>query len=330
MPRYGFNHLWMYAADRRASAEPPDLKVLDFQQKWGLKFVRVPTDYRFWTTAHDYFKPDERVWEILDGYVASCLERGLHLSLNLHRAPGYCINDNGIERHNLWKDAVAQDAFVFLWESFARRWKGVPGDSLSFDLLNEPPNIGQYGMTRKVHEGLMRRTVTAIRAVDPDRGIVIDGLAGGNLAVPELGDLGVIQSARGYQPMAVTHFRADWCEETRGLPYPSYPGTVWDGRVWDRGTIERHFAPWRELRSAGTEVHVGEFGCYNAVENDLALRWYGDILSVFRDSGWGYSLWNFSGPFGIAEHGRPGARYEKLDGFMVDRDLFESYIGNRV
>jgi hypothetical protein len=39
----------------------------------------------------------------------------MHVSLNLHRAPGYCINAGFYEPFNLWKDDAAQEAFYFHW-----------------------------------------------------------------------------------------------------------------------------------------------------------------------------------------------------------------------
>jgi hypothetical protein len=62
---------------------------------------------------------------------------------------------------------------------------------------------------------LVRRTVAAIRAIDPDRPIVIDGLNGGNEAMPELADLGVTHSGRGYQPMPISHHQAAWWPDLR-------------------------------------------------------------------------------------------------------------------
>ena len=167
MPRYGFNFLWMFTY-RDAPPPPPDLPALDLMAGVGLDFVRIPTDYNFWTRDFDYLHPDESVLEQIDGYLDACRQRDLHMCLNLHRAPGYCINRNDLERDNLWIDPGAQDGFVFLWEEFARRYRGVANDHLSFDLVNEPPAIDQYGMTRDNHAALVRRTVAAIRAVDPD------------------------------------------------------------------------------------------------------------------------------------------------------------------
>lgn len=329
MPRYGFNFLWMFIYNEGDTPPPPDLPALDLLADVGLSFVRIPTDYNFWTTDFDYLHPDESVFAALDGYLAACRERNLHMCLNMHRAPGYCINRNDRERHNLWLDAEAQDAFVFLWESFARRYQGVPSESLSFDLVNEPPGIGQYGMTRDHHEALVRRTVAAIRAVDPEREICIDGLGGGNIAMPELADLGVIHSGRGYQPMALTHYQANWWKGGQELPEPTYP-LEWNGRLWNRDALHQHYEPWRQVREQGVQVHIGEFSCFNKTPNHVALAWFADLLSLFKEYGWGYALWNFRGSFGIVEHGRPGTVYEEYRGLKVDRKLLELYLENRV
>jgi hypothetical protein len=287
-------------------------------------------DYRFWVTQFEYFHPDEDVFRFTDHYLEACRSRNLHLSLNLHRAPGYCINRNDLERHNLWKDEIAQDAFVHQWEVFSKRYRGVPSSQLSFDLINEPPEIGEYGFTRETHEAVIRRTVRAIQSLDPQREIVIDGLGGGNWAMPELADLSVIHSGRGYQPMPVTHYRASWWKESAGLPTPIYPGTPWSGKIWNRETLRDFYQPWREVEAAGARVHIGECGCFNRTPGDVALRWFGDLFGLFREFGWGFALWNFEGPFGVVSHGRPGARYMPISGYDVDQPLLELILSSRV
>ncbi|HMN62336.1 MAG TPA: cellulase family glycosylhydrolase [Anaerolinea sp.] len=330
MPRYGFNFQWMFTSLPGRAAEGPDPRALDFLAEFGFDFVRIPTDYRFWTHDFDYFHPAEHVWELIDAYLEACRSRGLHMCLNLHRAPGYCINNNDLERHNLWLDLLPQDAFVFTWEQFARRYQGIPSAELSFDLVNEPPDIGQYGLTRENHAALVRRTTAAIRAIDPQREIVIDGLGGGNIAMPELADAGVVHSGRGYQPMNISHFEAPWWSDWQGQPYPVYPGTQFMGRTWNRATLREFYQPWRDVQALGAPVHIGEFGCFNHTPNDVALRWFADLLSVFHEFGWGYSLWGFEDAFGIAGHDRPGVRYEDLRGYRVDRALLDLLLSNRV
>jgi endoglucanase len=236
--RYGFNFPWMIGWRPGARPLPPDLKALDFMAENSFTFVRIPANYRFWTGDFDYMHPDQGTLAHIDSYLQACGARGLHMSLNLHRAPGYCINNNDLERHNLWRDKEPQDGFVNLWETWARRYKGVPARNLSFDLVNEPPNEGEYGFTREIHSALVRRTTAAIRAVDPDRPVVIDGVGGGHLAMPELADLGVIHSGRGYMPFPVSHHRAEWWPGWKEAPPPRWPGLEWRERVWDRETLK--------------------------------------------------------------------------------------------
>src|SRR5918996_567558 len=155
MKYYGFNFQWMCSWNAGQRPQPADNKALDFLAKFGFNFVRIPVDYRFWTYDFDYFHPDESMFSYIDQYLEACRSRGIHMSLNLHRAPGYCTNRNDLERHNLWVDSIAQNAFVFLWESFAQLYKDVPGKDLSFDLINEPPAPGDYSMTRQNHAALI-------------------------------------------------------------------------------------------------------------------------------------------------------------------------------
>jgi aryl-phospho-beta-D-glucosidase BglC (GH1 family) len=298
-------------------------KELDFIAKYNFNFIRLPLDYRFWIHNFKYDEPDEKMLKQVDRCVNAIITRDIHCSLNLHRAPGYCINNNQLERHNLWTNKNAQDAFVHQWELFSMRYKNISAEKLSFDLLNEPPDIGQYGITRENHASLMRRTVATIRNINLDRPIVLDGLGGGNICIPELADLKIIMSGRGYQPMALTHYQAQWCENVRNFPYPVYPGTFYEGKNWNKDTIKNYYQPWKELMDNGTRIHIGEFGCYNKIDNSLALRWFNDILDIFNEYGFGYALWNFKGDFGIIEHGRKGTKWEMIDGFKVDRELFE-------
>jgi aryl-phospho-beta-D-glucosidase BglC (GH1 family) len=301
----------------------------------------VPTDYRFWTEGFNYLQPDERVFEQIDAYYKACKKYGLHMSLNLHRAPGYCINGNNLEKHNLWKDEEAFEAFVFLWEGFAKRYKGIPAAEMSFDLLNEPPSVGQYGFTREIHSKIMRAAIKAIKDVDPNRPVIIDGIGGGHEAMPEMADAGVMHSGRGYTPFQVSHNQATWCGDIKWVE-PVYPGRMGEqhdsatspgrmgGEYWDRDALLKFYQPWVDVEKQGVDIHIGEFGCFNKTPNDVALRWLSDLMSVYKQLQWGYALWNFKGSFGIIEHGRPGTAYTEMDGFSVDKALLEIMKENRI
>ena len=79
------------------------------------------------------------------------------------------------------------------------------------------------------------------------------------------------------------------------------------------------------MEARGVQIHIGEFGCYNKIPNPIALAWLADLMQVFRENRWGYSLWNFRGAFGIADHGRPDTHWEDYKGFRVDREMLEIY-----
>ena len=325
---YGFNAQWAYSSDWMEKPLPADNRMLDFMQKYQFNFLRIPIDYRFWLTDIEG-EPSESFLKTLDSYVESAISHNIHASINLHRAPGYCINGWERERYNLWSDQIAQDAFERLWVNLAERYKGKYQTEVSFDLVNEPPDIGQRGFTRDIHQQLIRRITNAIRKVDLDRLVVINGLAGGHLAMPELADLEVIHSGRGYQPMLVSHYKAEWCEGSKGMPVPTYP-CEYNGTFWNRDSLRAFYQPWVNVSETGRPIHIGEFGCYKYTDNNVALAWFKDLFDIFKELGWGYSLWEFDGNFGIANHDRPNTKYENFEGLDVDRGLLDLMLESRV
>src|SRR3546814_7865050 len=80
----------------------------------------------------------EKALEKVDRLVSLAHKYGMHASLNLHRAPGYCINAGFREPYYLWTDQEALEAFCFHWEMWARRYRNIPKEKISFDLVNEP------------------------------------------------------------------------------------------------------------------------------------------------------------------------------------------------
>lgn len=86
---------------------------------WGFDFVRLPMAYPSYLDfdrsrnirPEEVYKIDEQVADKIGDLVTRANGYGLHVSLNLHRAPGYCINAGFHEPYNLWKDEEAQKAF---------------------------------------------------------------------------------------------------------------------------------------------------------------------------------------------------------------------------
>jgi hypothetical protein len=183
----------------------------------GFNFVRLPMDYRFWIKDGDWESFDESTLKEIDQAVEWGKKYGIHVCINFHRAPGYTVAQPP-ERLDLWKDPEAQRVCALHWRTFARRYKDIPNDRLSFNLFNEPAKI-EVGLFVPV----IKKMVEAIRAEDPNRLIISDGLEWGQKPVTELAGLHVAQATRGYAPSRLSHYKANWIKGNEDWPTPKWP-----------------------------------------------------------------------------------------------------------
>jgi hypothetical protein len=243
----GFNLLEKFTLRGNAPFREDDFRWI---AELGLNYVRLPMDYRCYTEPGDWLNFKEDVLREIDEALAFGARHGIHVSLNLHRAPGFCINPPA-EPKDLWKDPEAQDAFVAHWVMFARRYRHIPPAQLSFNLLNEPTRN-----TRASYLAVNSRTIEAIQREDPRRPIVVDGNNVGREPFPEfLRYDHVIQATRGYHPGTISHYRAGWVKGSDRYPPPQWPAPHLAGRLY--GTSKPEFKSPLVLRgdfSAGTEI----------------------------------------------------------------------------
>jgi endoglucanase len=208
------------------------------------------------------------------------------------------------------------------WRFFARRYRDIPSTRLSFDLLNEPP----FMTDQSRYVEIVRTLTGAIRDASPDRLIVVDGADIGQTPVTGIADLGVVQSIHCYQPKMVSHYTAGWVPhgEFESFERPTWPMVDTHGRLWNRDRLrEVMMGVWEPVLREGVPVHVGEWGCFNRTPHDACLAWMGDLLELWREAGWGWSLWNLRGSFGILDSGRTDVAYEKFRGHDLDRRMLE-------
>jgi len=319
LPRWrGFNLLDFFWVKSTGEISEDDFRWI---ADWGFDFVRLPMCYTLWIENDDPFQPHEPMLAKIDRAVDLGRKYGIHVCLNFHRAPGYSVNTERKEPFDLWKDQAALDAFCFHWQMFARRYRGISSQRLSFNLVNEPKNPSP-AMSRQDHERVIRAATAAIRSVDPDRLIIADGLTWANDPVPELVDLGIAQSCRAYLPMGVSHYRAKWVAGADRYPPPAWPGG-WNvpGVLWTRETLESHYGQWANLAAQGVGVHCGEGGAFNQTPHDVFLRWLRDVLEVLSGFNIGWALWNFRGSFGVLDSQRADAPYEDWHGHQLDTQL---------
>jgi endoglucanase len=310
---------------------------LKWMSDWGFDFVRLPIAYPYYVkfdrskkiTPAEVYQVDEAAMDKIDKLVQLAHKHHLHVSLNLHRAPGYCINAGFYEPYNLWKDQEAQHAFYYHWGLWGKRYKNVSSQKISFDLLNEPcmredmndQHSKNSAIPGKLYREVARSAAEAIRKENKDHLVIADGNNVGNEPTPELADLDMAQSCRGYYPHYISHYRAPWASsDPEHMPVPQYPGQV--GNMYlNRELLQKYYQPWIDLKNKGVGVHCGECGCWNKTPHDVFLAWFGDVLDILQENKIGFALWEFMGDFGILNSGRADVAYENWQGQKLDRKL---------
>jgi endoglucanase len=340
LPRWrGFNLLDFFNPNPNAAGRVTKPEYLKWIRDWGFDFVRIPIAYPYYLdidrnrniTPDDVYKIDKRAVERIDKLVRLANEHSLHVSINLHRAPGYCINAGFHEPFNLWKDKAAQDAFYFHWNMWAAHFRSMPKEALSFDLVNEPSMRedmnDQHSKSGPVPGDVYRLVASgaaeAIRKENPQRLIIADGNNVGNTVIPEIMDLNIAQSCRGYFPGAISHYKAPWAMKNPDqAPLPVWPGEI-DGKPYDRRSLEKYYQPWVDLMKKGVGVHCGECGCWNKTPHNVFLAWFGDVMDILKSNGIGYAIWEFSGDFGIMNSRRADVEYADWYGEKLDKKYLQ-------
>ena len=322
-------------ADRRYTTD----EHLKWMSDWGFDFVRLPVAYPYYLdfdrskkiTPEEVYKINEAGVNKIEQLVQMAHKYNLHVSFNLHRAPGYCINAGFNEPYNLWKDQEAQNAFYYHWNFWGKRFKNFSSKKISFDLLNEPcmrEDMNDQHSKNSPIPGFLYREVArsaaeAIRRENKDHLVIADGNNVGNDPIPELADLDIVQSCRGYFPHAISHYKAPWAnKDPEHMPVPTWPGQIGE-RNYSRQLLEDYYKPWGELVNKGVGVHCGECGCWNKTPHAVFLAWFGDVIDILSKYKIGFALWNFIGDFGILDPGRTDIAYEDWYGHKLDKKLLD-------
>lgn len=226
LPRWrGFNLLEKF----RATGKDSPFVEEDFRliSELGFNFVRLPMDYRTWIKDGDWEQFNEDVLKDIDQAVQWGEQYGIHVCINFHRAPGYTVAKPP-EPKLLWTDPDAQRVCALHWATFARRYKGIPSERLSFNLMNEPAHVESEDYAK-----VATMLVEAICKEDPDRLVISDGLQWGRQPCLELAGLRIAQATRGYEPGTVSHYKASWVGgKDKKWPTPAWPIVSASGRLY--------------------------------------------------------------------------------------------------
>jgi aryl-phospho-beta-D-glucosidase BglC (GH1 family) len=185
-----FYRLWRDNAVTRAD--------IDAMAGWGFNSVRLPMHWNLFIkdvprkTSHGKIVWNEEGFRRVDALIAWLKANHMVLILDLHAAPGgqgndLAISDRDPKKPSLWNSGDNQAKMIALWTEIARRYKDEPTIA-GYDLLNEP----NWGFQHKadIHgcretgnkplRDLYKRTIRAIRTVDTNHMLIIEGNCWGN------------------------------------------------------------------------------------------------------------------------------------------------------
>ncbi len=259
-------------AFRGAFIREDDLKAIS---RMGLNCVRLPFNYRL---------IEEGGLGYLKRTVQQCKKHGLWCILDMHAAPGSQNKDwhsDSLGQALLWKDVKSQKQFIQLWRTLSRVFKAEEAVA-GYNIVNEPV----WDSDRDILK-LYKRTVSAIRAIDKDHIIFLEG----NCWSQEIEFLGppwdddLVYSVHFYGPLEFTF------GFVRDL---KYPGDVF-GEYWSRTKLKAILSKYRRLQKAwNVPIYVGEFGQNSRCPDcHREFQWTRDVLSVFKEYGFHWTYWTY-------------------------------------
>jgi endoglucanase len=289
----------------------------------GLEFVRLLPDA--WPTrnrdflmgsADGFTALDERDLAVLVRALGDAHAAGVKVVLAPISLPGarWKQLNGGKDDGRLWRDAAFQGQAEAFWRQLAGRLRGHPAIA-AYNPLNEPHPERAFGFEAPGDEGFAewharakgtpadldafnRRMVAAIRSIDPDTPILLDGWfyaspAGLSLLEPVEAE-GILYSFHFYDPWEYSTFRVNqgrWSYPER-LPGPG-------GKAVRGGAdaMREQVAPvlrWARARGIpASRIAAAEFGVDRRVGG--AQAYLENLVRVLNEHGWHWAFYAFRG-----------------------------------
>lgn len=205
---------------------------------------------------------------------------------------GFCTIITFMPQHpwdkpDYWDSEEMLSSMIDAWGRVATRYKGSR-HVVGYDLINEPApayhgdRIGQW-------MALATRMGTRIRAIDPEKVIIMDGLGQPRVGYFEglkplpLGN--VVYSFHFYQPHELTHQRLPGVSsEVRGYP----------GQGIDKAWLSQRLEPYRAFaRAYKVPIYVGEFGIVRWATPGSRTQYVKDFVALIEAEGWSWTYHAF-------------------------------------
>src|SRR5919112_1952492 len=274
-----------------------------FISSLGLNLLRLPVNYRHFEEDMRPFEIREEGFKHLDRVVELCAAHGIYTIVDLHALPGYqnqhWHSDNPTHKALLWRHRHFQDRTVNIWEHIAERYGGNPWVA-GYNPINEPADPSEQLIVP-----FYRRLYEAIRAVDPDHLIFLEG---------NRYSVDFHMCGEPWDNVVYTNHDYALPGFVDGGPYPG----VSRGEYVDRDVLEKTFLQRSEyMLEHDVPIWVGEFGPVyppddpdsHAMRREL-LR---DQLEIYARHGVNWAIWTYK------DIGVQGVQYAAPDSPWVER-----------
>ncbi len=236
----------------------------------------------------------------LDRAVQMIVDQGLAVIIDIHPESDF--------KQKLVTDDGFVEQFADYWRALARHYATTNPELVSFEILNEPEFHDRYRW-----EGVQGKLAVAIREGAPQHTIIVAGAywSGENelLFFDPLRDGNIIYNFHFYDPHIFTH----------QMPYPSTPENVQAAAALIPDAVNRlqaiHYGldRWNAARIDGeigqvaawakrwnVPVTCNEFGVYRkAAKPEDRAAWISDVRTTLEKYGIGWTMWDYSGGFGV-------------------------------
>jgi endoglucanase len=300
---------------------------------WGMDHVRVPIDYSIIEYDEKPYVYQESGLEYIDKCLDWCKESSLNVVLDIHRAQGYSF-DAATGTNTLFTIAEFQQRLIALWETLIYRYGKRQEPKIIFELLNEivlPSSKPWNILAQKLHN--------AIRKIDTNALLMIGGNEWNSVETLKeivlFDDLKVFYTFHYYEPLPFTHQKAYWTDDIKYYDKElNYPGQITDldkyldqypqyknrlgkyiGLYMEEERLRQDLQPaTRFISMTNKPLYCGEFGVIDRAPKNSCLRWYRDIIKIFREMHIGYACWSYKQmDFGLVDSG----------GNIIDKELID-------
>ena len=287
----------------------------------GIEFIRFfpdrlpAADGRFLIGGAEHFSAlNETDVALLERALDEAHAHDLKVVLVMLSLPGRIARPFNNDEHDyrIWQDATVQNRAVEFWRQVALRVRNHPA-VVGYNLLNEPHPALFYGHEEPTDEFLdwlettrgtltdinrfNRRMVAAIREVDSDTPIILNGYfyaaAAGMAFLDAVDDPNTLYAFHNIAPWQFAAYRAN-----RGrYVYPDRMPEYWDapGTRWTFRDLASRVEPVLDFASKHAipahRIMAAEFWCDRRVSG--CREYLADAIRLYNANGWHWAFYDF-------------------------------------